>query len=171
MEIVVSDTSVLLNFLKIQRLDLLENCSHSFLITEHVEVEIADYYPQQCRSLQKAIEQEILQKITLIHPIEMDLFSELSQEKFLGRGESSAIAVAIHRNLSLAIDDVKAIKSARSMAPALPILRTQDLIVAMLQQEILTLPEADAILSTWADKHRFKLKIRSFQELLQGVTE
>src|ERR1700722_7633689 len=35
-DVIVSDTSVLINFLKIDRLDLLGNCSLHFLVTDHV---------------------------------------------------------------------------------------------------------------------------------------
>ena len=170
MNIIVSDTSVLLNFLKIDRLDLLERCSDEFFITEHVEAEISEFYPQQFRRFQKAMEEKLFHKIDLEQPTELDLFAEFSRKQLLGRGESSAIAVAICRNFGLGIDDVKAIKSARMIRPDLPIFRTQDLMISMLQQQILDASEADKILETWATEHRFKLKITSFREILSSTT-
>jgi predicted nucleic acid-binding protein len=164
--IVVSDTSVLLNFLKIDRLDLLARCSYEFFITEHVESEISDYYPQQFRSFQTALQERLFHKTTLEHPAEMDLFIQLSRNQLLGKGESSAIAVAVHRNCALSIDDAKAIKSAKAVNAMLPIFQTQDLMVSFLEQGILDVSEADKILRAWAIEHRFKLKIETFAELV-----
>jgi hypothetical protein len=40
----------------------------------------------------------------------------------------------------------------------------------MIQEDVLSLLDADAILHDWAVNHRFKLKISSFQELLLKKT-
>ena len=45
--IIVTDTSVLINFLRIDRTDLLAGHSHAFLATDHVAAEITDRYPDQ----------------------------------------------------------------------------------------------------------------------------
>ncbi|MEW6238151.1 MAG: hypothetical protein AB1656_22405 [Candidatus Omnitrophota bacterium] len=54
-ESVYLDTSVLINFLRIDRADLLENHSgFSFFITDHVEQEITKRYAQQFSILKKS---------------------------------------------------------------------------------------------------------------------
>ena len=45
--IVVADTSVLINFLRIDRMDLIAAHPASFIATDHVAAEIADTYPEQ----------------------------------------------------------------------------------------------------------------------------
>lgn len=50
--------------------------------------------------------------------------------------------------------------------PLASILRTQDLIVGMIQEQVIDLESADTLIPLWAMEHRFKLKIQSFKELL-----
>ena len=45
--IIVADTSVLINFLKIDRMDLIGRFPQRFLATDHVAAEISDNYPDQ----------------------------------------------------------------------------------------------------------------------------
>ena len=49
--IVVTDASVLINFLRIDRIDLIAGHSHAFLATDHVANEVSDRYPDQQRTL------------------------------------------------------------------------------------------------------------------------
>jgi predicted nucleic acid-binding protein len=102
-------------------------------------------------------------------PNEIDIFLRLGRHPRLGAGERSAIAVALNRGHMLAIDDNRAITKALHEAglsgAKLPIIRTQDIVVALIRAGILTVEAADAILADWAANHRFKLKIGSFAEL------
>ena len=59
------DTSVLINFLKIKRIDLLQECSYSFFITDHVQNEITECFPQQYSLLKSALDQNVLTKVTV----------------------------------------------------------------------------------------------------------
>ena len=165
-DIIVNDTSVLINFLKIDRLDLLGNCSLRFLVTDHVGAEITDSFPDQLQRFQNGLQQHALEEINVAEPVEIELFSTLLRKGKLGIGECSPISVAIHRKYLLAIDDNLAIKSTLSLAPHLPILRTQDLMVKMIQEGVLNILDADTILQDWAKNHRFTLKINSFKDLL-----
>ena len=162
----VLDTSVLINFLKIDRVDLLGRCTHTFFVTDHVEAELSDYYADQVRRFQKGYEAKVFSKLSLSNPAELETFAELIKTGTLGAGECSAIAAAVHRASLLAIDDIRAIRRAKALAPELEILRTQDLMVLMIQQELLSIEQADTILHAWIRHHRYHLKIGSFQELL-----
>ena len=55
--IVVTDTSVLVNFLCIDRMDLIAWHSHRFVITDHVTEaeEITEHYPEQQARLKAAL--------------------------------------------------------------------------------------------------------------------
>ena len=46
-EIIVADTSVLINFLRIDRMDLIGAHPASFITTDNVAAEIVDIYPHQ----------------------------------------------------------------------------------------------------------------------------
>ena len=54
--IIVTDTSVLINFLRIDRTDLIACHSHDFLCTDHVAVEISDRYPDQQQRFAEALD-------------------------------------------------------------------------------------------------------------------
>lgn len=160
------DTSVQINFLKIDRMDLFEHSHHRFFVTDHVKAEINSFYPEQLSRFQKALQKNMIEEVSLSEPDEMDIFITLSKLGKLGAGECSAIALAIKRNYKLAIDDTLAIKCAKTFSPSLQILRTQDLMVEMIQTKVIDVPNADQILNDWASQYRFKLKINSFSELI-----
>lgn len=160
------DTSVLINFLKIERLDLLEKCTHSFFITDHVHDEITNYHHAQRVSLEKGLNQNALQKINVESPEELRTFVALNSSRQLGAGECASIAIALHRGYYLATDDIQAIKKASELLTSSRIVRTQDLVLLMIEEQLLEIDEADGLIEIWATKHRFKLKIKSFNELV-----
>lgn len=168
--IVIADTSVLVNFLRIDRMDLIGGHPATFIATEHVGAEISDDYPDQQARYQAALDARIVTEERIDDPTELDIFLGPGRHPRLGSGERSAIAVALNRGHVLAIDDNRAIKKALHEAGLtktnLPIIRTQDIVVALIQAEALDVKAADAILQDWAGNHRFKLKISSFQQLL-----
>jgi predicted nucleic acid-binding protein len=59
---VIADTSVLTNFLRIDRVDLLAHLSSAFLITDHVETKITEPNPGQRRAGSKV---PIVQGVTI----------------------------------------------------------------------------------------------------------
>ena len=91
----------------------------------------------------------------------MDRFTDA---KGLGIGECSAIAVAVHRQLTLAIDDKQAIKKIASLGFNVPILTTEALMVLLIQHGTLSVEEADDMKLEWENNHRFRLKFSSFSE-------
>ncbi len=154
----------MINFLKINRLDLLAQYSHTFWVTEHVHKEITLDYPAQRALFQNAIENLAVLK-TVEGSEELELFINLIKSGQLGSGECSSIAVAAHRGYFLAIDDNKAIKKAELLISPTMILRTQDILVGMIKEDLLNVETADQILQNWATFHRFKLKIPTIKNL------
>ncbi len=165
--IIVTDASVLINFLRIDRIDLIAGHSHTFLATDHVANEISDRYPDQQRRFASALDSGSLTLIPVAAAEELRLFASLSATGRLGAGECSAIAVAVQRRYSLAIDDRVANRLARRFAPSLHIVTTQDLVVSMIRQNLLGVEEADHIKREWSDRHRFRLSLDSFGDLLE----
>jgi predicted nucleic acid-binding protein len=164
--IIISDTSVLINFLAINRMDLIKRHLCRFMITNHVRHEVLDHYQDQFSRLQEVLNQGILEEISVIAPEEVETFVKLTELKRFGYGECACIAVAIHQGYALAIDDKKAANQARRLCPTINILSTQDLCVSMINAGLITVDEADSIKDEWASDHKFKLKINSFSELL-----
>jgi predicted nucleic acid-binding protein len=168
--IVVADTSVLINFLKIDRMDLVGRYPGRLLATDHVQSELADDYPDQRARYEAAVTGGFLDTCSVTDPAELSLFGRLGPGVRLGAGECSAIAVALSRGFAIAIDDNRAIKIALREAElagkTLIVLRTQDIVVALIQASVLTVEEADRVKAEWEQRHRFRLKVPSFQDLL-----
>ena len=110
--IVVADTSVLINFLKIDRMDLVGRYPGRLLATDHVQSELADDYPEQRARYEAAVTGGLLDTCSVTDPAEVSLFGRLGPGVRLGAGECSAIAVALSRGFAIAIDDNRAIKIA-----------------------------------------------------------
>lgn len=160
------DTSVLINFLCIDRMDLIARHSHQFIVTNHVAAEVKDFYSEQQTRLKAALQSGTLKQVSIAGQREVALFGSLSKSSRLGSGECSAIALAIAREYVLAIDDRQATNQARNIRRNLRILTTQDLIVAMIHENLLSVAEADELKETWAHQHRFRLPIKSFSDVL-----
>lgn len=160
---VVLDTSVLINFAKVGRLDLLgQLASHSFVVTDHVRGEVSKHYAEQFEAVDAAIAEGIITELSVDRPEELSDFGKLTAPRNLGIGECSAIAVAKNRSLILAIDDNQARKKAKRFHSKLALLSTEELVVSMIKGSILTVEEADEIKLAWETEHRFKLKFETF---------
>ncbi len=153
------DASVLINFLKIKRIDLLQDCAYFFHITDHVEKEIHQHYPEQKELLYFGFDQKIFQKTNADTIEELNTFAKMHGERQLGAGECAAIAIAHHRGYYLAIDDKQAIKKASHLISPHLILRTGTLLLEMIDKQILPIEEAIALREIWERKHRFKLNV------------
>lgn len=158
MSLAVLDTSVLINFLRIERMDLLRRHSLNFIVTDHVVSEITGHYTDQKRHLRYSLHDGTLQQMTIKSTDELKLFGSLIATRTLGGGECSAIALAVHRNCVLAMDDRRAIKHAHSINQNLKVITTPDLLQSMIDQKLLSQYEATAIKDQWARKHRFIIK-------------
>lgn len=168
--IVVADTSVLINFLKVDRMDLVGRYPARILATDHVESELVDDYPEQRVRYEAAVAAKLLDTCSVTDPAEVAFFLRLGPGVRLGAGECSAIAVALSRGYAIAIDDNRAIKAALREAELagtkLIVLRTQDIVVGLIRASVLTVNEADQVKAEWEQQHRFRLKARSFRDLL-----
>jgi predicted nucleic acid-binding protein len=165
--IVVADTSVLINFLRIDRMDLIDRHPQRFLATDHVEAEITSAYADQRIRYQAAVVSGQLDICSVVDPDEVALFLQLRPGEHLGAGECSAIAVAINRKYPIAIDDNRAVRRAiRELGAKLEVVTTVDIMVTLLRTGVLTIHAADQIKDDWALQHRFRMKAASFRDLL-----
>ena len=167
---VIADASVLINFLRIDRMDLIGVHPGFFIVTDKVASEIT--YPDQKSCYEAALSSGYLVQQKIDDPLEVEQFLRLDLKygQHLGAGELSAIAVALNRNCRLAIDDNRAVRDAlRDLGLGESpnrIIRTQDIIVELIKRNLLVFEEAESIRVDWETNHRFALKISSFRELL-----
>ncbi|MBK8229362.1 MAG: hypothetical protein IPK72_01995 [Candidatus Eisenbacteria bacterium] len=163
-KLVLVDSSVLLSFLNIDRVDLLGRLpGYTFLITDHVRGEVLNHYEEQLSRLGAAIREGWLRETRVEAPAEFETFLELFRPRVLGVGECSAIAAAFHRGMALAIDDKGARKAAAKLSAKIQILETKELVYLAIDAGILAVEEADAIKGDWETNHRFKLPFASFR--------
>lgn len=164
--IVIADTSVLVNFLRVDAMAMLGKLSRSIVITEHVEAEIAEHYEVQRERLLAALRQDFVSQVALTSDGELAMFGQLAANGRLGAGECAAIACAVSGGHVLAIDDRRAIAEARRIQVSLPIIRTEDLVVMLIREGVVSVTDADGIKAIWETEHRFRLTFTSFAELL-----
>jgi predicted nucleic acid-binding protein len=160
--VVVADASFLINFINLDRIDLIARHHSRFLVTDHVNEEII--FQSQKIILQAALNADILQICSVSDFDDLEVFYRLCQN--LGSGESSAIAFASRHGYALAMDDGKAIRFARRLSPPLQVIRTQDLLLSMIQEGLLDISEADRLKNELATRHKFNMGIRSFGDLI-----
>lgn len=167
--LLIADSSVLLNFLNIDRMDLIGSHQPRCAATQEVVAEIQ--YLHQKERLEKAIGHGHLEVIAVTDPREVELFARLSAGpvRRLGPGERSSIAVALNRGYPLAMDDKRAVGPAQVLAAAesksLIVYGTQDICLRLIGSGHISIAQADIFLVEWRTQHRFNLPIRSFAEL------
>ena len=162
--VVITDTSVLINFLVLDRAELLARLpTHRFVVTDHVRAEVTQHYPDQLQRLEQAFADGVLQELSVSDLAEVQTFAGLTAQG-LGVGECSAIAVALHRQFTLAIDDRQATKKIAKLGYQIAVLTTESVMVLLIHQNVLTIDEADAMKLDWETNHRFRLMFASFRE-------
>ena len=157
------DTSVLLNFLAVDRVDLLaRHPRFRFVVTDHVRSEVADRRPERLARFETALEKGLLGQTSVVALEELEVFVKLQRSSQLGEGESAAAAAALHRKAPLATDDRRAVKLLYRPFPSLSTMGTADIVRDLIAAGVLTAPETDAFKSEWETNHRFKLPFTSF---------
>lgn len=99
---VVCDTSLLLNFVQVERLDLLaDHPAYRFHLPAEVRAEVIR--PQQAADLRRWLVEGGLREIRLATREELELFAEL--DAVLDRGEAASIAAAVSQGWVVAMDE------------------------------------------------------------------
>lgn len=163
--LVVADASVLINFLRAGRLDLL--CHHEdyrITVTEHVRREVR--YPDQAAELSVALAAGDIAEIQVTDPIELAIFAELNA--VLGRGESASIAVAANRGWIIAIDELgRARREVYERIGKNRLINTLGFILSCVRNGAITVAEADNIKARLESQGQtFTVSFESFGEQL-----
>lgn len=165
---VAVDSSLLINFLSVDRLDLLRAVPETeWIVTEHVRTELTD--AEQMRRYESGVTAGILRETRVDALQELATFSTLLRLG-LGIGESATIAVAVHREWGVAIDDAAAIRKAKKHHPNVLVIKTEDIVRSAIVATALSLQEADSIKTKWEQQFRFRLAFTSFAAVLDEGT-
>ncbi|MGB3632953.1 MAG: hypothetical protein WA982_02820, partial [Rubrobacteraceae bacterium] len=143
--LVVADASVLINFLRAGRLDLLRHHEgYKIVVTEHVRQEVR--YPDQTVGLAAALTAGDIAEIQVTDPAELEIFAELNT--VLGRGESASIAVAATRGWVIAMDELgRARREVYDRIGRNRLINTPGLILSCVRNGAITVAEADTVKS------------------------
>lgn len=163
----IIDSSTLVNFLKIDRADLLaSHPDYRFIVVDAVRAEITKHYAAQVTRLDAALAAGQLlpdQPAAATSIAELAEFAAMASIK-IGTGERAAIAAARTRGLPLAMDDERAWKRAGA---GLTRLDTVSVMVDLIKAGTIDVVAADAIKAEWEAHHKFiKKHFSSFAELI-----
>ena len=161
---IVLDTSVLLNFVKIGRIELLAQLGTSVVLLDQVLDEVR--HPEQKEAVEDAVAAGILDLQSVRNPAEVALFAELRADGRLGAGECAVLAVALTRNWVAGLQDRRARVEGQRRRKDLALCQTEDLVLKLIRTGHLTLEEADGFLVEWATQHHFKPRLTSFRGLM-----
>lgn len=134
---VLVDNTVLSNFAKVNRLDLIKRAFDHVYITEQVLEEF-----------RRGVRRGVLPNVNLDFKVlklkdeEIELYNALRVK--LGKGESSCLAIAKHRNMKFLTDDSDARKMANILG--VPVSGTIGVLVRCVEEGIITKEEGNYIL-------------------------
>ena len=159
--LLIADASTLLNFLRVRRFDLVQGLGYRVRIVHPVYEEVQS---------ERALLDELLEQGTIRTLILEGAVITESVAKFLalglGSGESFSFAAAIEFKGAIAIDDIQAVKKAKYLTAGITVITSTDVVVAGITFGRLSVEEADLLKSYWEENHRFRLKVKSFRDLL-----
>jgi len=159
--LLIADASTLLNFLRVRRFDLVQGLGY--------RVRIVDAVYEEVQTERELLEEHLHEGTIRTLTLEGAALTE-RVTKFLalglGNGESFSFAAAIEFKGAIAIDDMRAVKKAKALTAGVTVVTSTDVVLAGITSERLTVEEADLLKSDWEDNHRFRLKFKSFGDLL-----
>ena len=168
--LVITDANILINFMKIGRLNLLRQLRiYAFRIPEEVYQEIS--YPSQRAELDRALEEGWLKKIQITALDEINAYAQYRRQ--MDDGEAACLAVSVSRRWVIACDEQKKRLIHREVRRKLGtgyLLNTPGILVRAIREGYLTVGEADQIKEDLAH-NRFVMNIESFRELLESDSE
>jgi predicted nucleic acid-binding protein len=165
---IVVDTCCLINFLVLDRMDILQGLGSDFVffIPNHVTAEVID--SMQRDRLDAALTAHIVTEIAITDPAEVELYANLRALRVLGDGECASLAVAACRRCAMATDEKGRLR--REIIDRLgedAYVNTAGILVAAMRAGLLTPAEGEEIRLALA-AHRFVMDVPPFIELLEN---
>ncbi|WP_419939194.1 hypothetical protein [Candidatus Palauibacter sp.] len=160
---VAVDASVLINFLILERCDLLGRLpKHRFMVLARVHEEVTR--SKQREILSQAIAAGFVRPAPSPHPAELLL--SVGHERIMGRGEAACLAAAEYRRWLFACDERRRVRRiAVERVGEGRILTTAGILVRAIRSEIITVPEADALKAA-LERSRFRMDFESFSDCM-----
>ena len=163
--LVVADSSFLINFLVVDRMDILCRLPQfRFHVVNHVRAEIR--YQSQRARLQAATEGGAVTEIEITDLAEILLYDEF--RKFLGDGEAASLGVAVSRRWVIAADEKGRFR--RELFSRLGedyLLDTLGALIIAIREGVIPVAEAETLRARLRE-HRFDMDPTPFDELLEG---
>ncbi len=140
---VLIDNTVLTNFVKVSRIDLLKKAFDCIYITEHV---LEEFKLGVRRGVlpDVSIDLEVLR----LKDEEIELYNALRAR--LSKGEASCLAIAKHRSLKVLTDDSDAMRTANVLG--VPVSGTIGVLARCVERGIITKEEGNRILKEMIEK-------------------
>lgn len=162
---VVVDTSVLINFLLLDRLDLLGALAGlAFLLPREVVLEVRR--DDERAALRRAMKVGWLASTGLHGPEELRRYTEYRTT--LAAGESACLAIAQTRRWFIACDEKGAFRRKATDAVGIQrILTTPGLLLRALKKGLISLKDADHA-KTLLEQRKFRMAFGSFEDLLNN---
>ena len=161
--VVIVDTSCLINFLIVDRMDLFGALSgYAFVVPNHVVAEVTD--ATERTRLAAAMTAGVVTEIEITDLAEIELYVAL--RRILGDGESACLAVAATRGWVMAADEKGRLR--REVYERLgeaSLVNTPGILVSAIQEGILTADGAETLRAVLV-KNRFVMDIPPFVELV-----
>lgn len=163
---VATDSSVLINFLHLSRLDLFGSLAElEFLVPEQVEQEILD--PGHKAQLETAIRQAQVQRHRAQGPRALTVYADL--RRVMGAGEAACLASAVTEGLLVACDERRVFRRhAEALLGSGRIVTTPGLMVLLIRAGLLTVEEADDA-KAFLERRRFKMTFGSFRKVCDSM--
>jgi len=155
---VVIEASPLISFLKVDRFDILEALYPSLVCTEQVIHEVVLFHQRE--RLIAIIDAKRLREVSLSNLQIIAEFALLTESSPLGPGEVSSLLYAADTGCKLIITDRKGIREAQRRGVSC--ISTQDILVSAIHQGIVSLEEADALITTWQAMNEYPVSVPTF---------
>lgn len=160
--LIVLDTSVLINYAHVDRLDLVAGCYAEARVVEQVQTELQR--ENQREALDRALDAGIVTPCSVTDPNDIAEAFRIVYEERRGRGESFSFVYARAHGCILAIDDKRAVNLFLRKHPALVTATSKDLMIRAIARKLITVQDADGIKVAWEQECRYKLLFGSFQD-------
>lgn len=107
--IVISDTSVIINFIHLNKLDLFGELPFQLLIPEVVYEEVdGKEYPEQKQRLKRALQEGEIDRVSIENEAVTEKFAAYRDQ--FGKGESACLALAEEHDWMIACDEKRAFR-------------------------------------------------------------
>ena len=159
--IFVTDASVLINLIHVDRLYLLGALlGYEFIVPPEVEAEVR--VPSHFEALERAFDERHLCRQAFTTTEELALFTQYTE--VIGRGEATCLAMAEVKGWHVASDERRKFMAlANTRLGKGHVLNTPGLFVLGIQAKVISLEQADQDKLELED-HRFKMQFSSFRE-------